>query len=210
MLSVLEQDYPNMEYLIIDGASTDGTLNIIKKYADRVTFISEPDKGIYDAMNKGLRMAKGEWVNFMNAGDAFADSHVLSDVFGEEIPKEIQIIGEHIIKVFPNHTEIQYAENPKVTVTKLPYCHQAVFIRIGTWHFDTSFSIAADYKVMYECYWKYGEKSFMTLDRVVASYRMDDSTTFRNLKKVKGEYLRVQSMHRSWSWWKEYLKWRLL
>ena len=79
--SVLDQTFTDYEYLVIDGASTDGTLNIIKKYEDRLTWISEPDKGIYDAMNKGLRMARGEYVLFLNSGDSFFDGKVLEKVF---------------------------------------------------------------------------------------------------------------------------------
>lgn len=72
MQSVLAQSYPNVEYIIIDGQSTDGTIDIIKRYENNITvFISEPDKGIYDAMNKGIRASKGIWLNFMNSGDLF-------------------------------------------------------------------------------------------------------------------------------------------
>lgn len=71
ILSVLEQTYPHIEYLIIDGASADGTQDIIRKYADRIDhWVSEPDQGLYDAMNKGLSKATGDYVWFMNAGDS--------------------------------------------------------------------------------------------------------------------------------------------
>lgn len=77
--SVLAQDYPNLEYVVVDGASTDGTLDIVRKHAARIsTLVSEPDRGVYDAMNKGMRLAKGEYLLFMNAGDVFAASDVLS------------------------------------------------------------------------------------------------------------------------------------
>ena len=67
--SVLSQSYDDIEYIIIDGGSTDGTVDIIRKYSDQITyFVSEPDGGIYDAMNKGVRAATGEWINFLNAG----------------------------------------------------------------------------------------------------------------------------------------------
>lgn len=85
--SVVTQTYKDFEYIIIDGNSNDGTIDIIKKYESQITkWVSEPDKGIYDAMNKGLKMASGEWVIMMNAGDYFAESDVLEKVFAHDIP----------------------------------------------------------------------------------------------------------------------------
>ena len=82
MLSVLNQTYLNIEYIIIDGASTDGTKEIIQKYKERIAkFISEPDKGLYDAMNKGLALATGDYVLFMNSGDEIYASETVSEVF---------------------------------------------------------------------------------------------------------------------------------
>ncbi len=81
MLSVLEQSYPNIEYLIIDGLSTDGTLEVIKKYQDRIVYLSEKDKGIYDAMNKGLAIATGDYVLFMNSGDEIYSPDTVTKVF---------------------------------------------------------------------------------------------------------------------------------
>ena len=72
--SVLAQDYPNVEYIIVDGASTDGTMDIVREYRDRIdVVISEPDKGIYDAMNKGIRAATGDVVGLLNSDDFYAD-----------------------------------------------------------------------------------------------------------------------------------------
>ncbi len=80
--SVLDQSCADFQYVLVDGKSTDGTCEIISRYLsdDRIVFVSEPDKGLYDAMNKGIRMAKGAYLNFMNAGDCFADKNVLKDV----------------------------------------------------------------------------------------------------------------------------------
>ena len=81
MLSVLGQSYPDIEYIVIDGGSTDGTVDIIKKYTDRLAYwVSEPDKGIYDAMNKGIAAATGSYINFMNSGDSFYDNRVVEAV----------------------------------------------------------------------------------------------------------------------------------
>jgi glycosyltransferase involved in cell wall biosynthesis len=80
--SVLNQTYQNIEYIIIDGQSTDGTLAVIEKYRSKISkIISERDKGIYDAMNKGLAMATGDYVLFMNSGDELYDEQTVEDVF---------------------------------------------------------------------------------------------------------------------------------
>jgi len=79
--SVLSQDYPNLEYLIIDGGSTDGTVDIIRRYESQLAYwCSEVDKGIYDAMNKGIRLAKGEWIHLLNADDWYIERDVWSRV----------------------------------------------------------------------------------------------------------------------------------
>lgn len=81
MLSVLNQTYPDIEYIMIDGGSTDGTVEIIKKYAARIAYwVSEPDKGIFDAMNRGISVATGNYINFMNSGDKFYANNVLEKV----------------------------------------------------------------------------------------------------------------------------------
>jgi len=82
ILSVLTQTYPNIEYIVVDGASTDGTLRIINRYRNIITKIfSEKDEGIYDAMNKGLAAATGDYVIFMNSGDEFFDNYTVEKVF---------------------------------------------------------------------------------------------------------------------------------
>jgi len=78
--SIVAQTTHDFEWVVIDGGSTDGTLDILNKYKDHIDiFVSEPDKGIYNAMNKGIRLAHGEWLNFMNGGDEFADKSVIAD-----------------------------------------------------------------------------------------------------------------------------------
>ncbi len=79
--SVLRQDYPDIEYIVVDGNSSDNTLSIIRKYSDRISkVISEPDKGIYDAMNKGIDVASGDIIGILNADDEYTHDHIISTV----------------------------------------------------------------------------------------------------------------------------------
>lgn len=91
--SVLNQTYKDIEYLVVDGKSTDGTLDIIKKYTNQISrIISETDKGIYDAMNKAIDLANSEWIIFMNSGDVFTDNNTLTNVFADNIPENTSFI----------------------------------------------------------------------------------------------------------------------
>lgn len=88
--SVINQTYKDFEYIVIDGASTDGSVGVIKKYADRLThWVSEPDTGIYNAMNKGTRLAQGEYCLYLNSGDFFADNDVLEKAFSHNFTEDI-------------------------------------------------------------------------------------------------------------------------
>jgi len=79
--SVLSQDYPDVEYIIVDGASTDGSMDVINEYRDRISkIISEPDHGMYEAINKGLRMATGDVIGLVHSDDFLFTTHTLSDV----------------------------------------------------------------------------------------------------------------------------------
>ena len=82
ILSILSQTYDNLEFIIIDGSSTDETIDIIKKYEDKIDYwISEKDSGIFDAMNKGILAAKGDYINFMNAGDFFITNFTFNNFY---------------------------------------------------------------------------------------------------------------------------------
>jgi glycosyltransferase involved in cell wall biosynthesis len=88
--SIASQTYSNIEYIIVDGQSTDSTIDIIKRFPDVIDkWISEPDKGIYDAMNKGLQMATGDYIWFINSGDEIAHPQTLEDVFSHELDGDI-------------------------------------------------------------------------------------------------------------------------
>ena len=105
--SVRTQVFNDYEYIVVDGGSKDATSEIIKSNADVITkWVSEPDKGIYDAMNKGVKMASGEWIIMMNAGDYFAEPDVLEKVYAREIPKDKTFMYSDVYGLRPNGERI--------------------------------------------------------------------------------------------------------
>lgn len=134
VISVLEQTYPNIEYIIIDGGSTDGTLDIIKKYEEQIDFwVSEKDKGIYDAMNKGLQAATGEYINFLNADDIFYNNNVLHDIFIDTEAAERDIVYGDFCIVDRNDQPIRIIKAGILTKSAIKKGmianHQSIFVR---------------------------------------------------------------------------------
>ncbi len=144
ILSVINQTYMNFEYLVIDGASTDGTLDIIKKYEDRIDYWqSEPDKGIYDAMNKAIDLSTGDYINFMNCGDIFADDKVLENVVKNTNSKNYDLIYGNVINKWNVGDELKKVDTSKV----MGFCHQSAFTStnlLKKYKFDLSYKICAD------------------------------------------------------------------
>ena len=98
--SVLAQDYPNIEYLVIDGGSKDGTVEIIKEYKSHISkLFSEPDEGLYDALNKGIRNASGQIIGILHSDDVFTDQSVISDMVSELINKEAELVFSDLVIV---------------------------------------------------------------------------------------------------------------
>jgi glycosyltransferase involved in cell wall biosynthesis len=193
MLSVLNQTYPNVEYIVIDGGSTDGTLDIIKRYADRLAYwISEPDKGIYDAMNKGIRAATGEWINFMNAGDSFVNSQVIEDCFTHTYytDNERVLYGNCIYKYNWGFrkTKPERLEGMKKRMTM---CHQSVFLRrYKDIPFDLRYKLSADYNQLLTLYMDH--QKFKYVDCYVALEEMQDGSTYNIFERSKRESRLIQ------------------
>lgn len=146
--SVLDQDYPHLEYWIIDGASKDKTLSIIEKYSPYLNYISEPDKGVYEAMNKGINKAIGEWILFMNAGDYFYSNSVISDFFDteENYDKYSVLYGDAEFRL-KNIAYISEASHSVSSDQYMPFSHQAAFTRTSiakNVKFDLEYKIASD------------------------------------------------------------------
>lgn len=151
ILSVIHQTFSNIEFLIIDGASTDNTLAIIKKHEKHITkFVSEKDKGIYDAMNKGLRLASGEYVLFLNAGDELYDNSTLQSIFSENKKADIYY-GNTAVIDSTGHIIADRRLSPPESLNwkslKYGMCvsHQSFIAkRLLCDFYDTNYSVAAD------------------------------------------------------------------
>lgn len=183
ILSVINQTYNSIEYIIIDGGSTDGTIDIIQKYKNKVSHIlSESDKGIYDAMNKGIKLATGEWINFMNCGDTFYNFETIQ-IVAEKISsnKHIDVLyGNSVIKV--NNTKYMVLpENLECISTHLPFCHQSTFVRTAlakTYPFDITYRFVADYNFFYQIYNK--KHKFQYINEPLSYYQIASGFTASN------------------------------
>jgi glycosyltransferase involved in cell wall biosynthesis len=180
--SVINQSYDNIEYIIIDGGSTDKTADIIKKYENRIDYwVSEKDSGIYNAMNKGIDLSSGEWINFMNAGDLFYDNTVIENIFNTEI-KEMIVFGKSLT-YYKNYNVIRYDNfdfyKSLWYFSKMPN-HQAIFINkliYKNLKYDLSLKYFADTKYLREAFKNNHYKYF---DKIISKFEIGGKSTYYN------------------------------
>lgn len=153
--SVISQDYDSFQYIVIDGLSTDGTIDIIKKYSNYIdVFVSEKDMGIYDAMNKGLQYSDGDWIVFLNAGDLFSSNCILSNIL-RSVKENCDIIYSDVLIDVNGNKSLKRAINLSSFSHMMPFCHQSCLIKNKLFvdkKFNTSYKIAADYDFLLSCY----------------------------------------------------------
>lgn len=194
ILSVISQSYSNIEYIIIDGGSIDGTLDIIQKYEEHhIVFISEKDNGVYDAMNKGAMMSAGDWINFMNCGDTFFDCNVISQIIPFLSKESASVVygDAHIIDKFAEYD--LKASNISSITKEPPFCHQSSFIRTSVMQshlFDISYKICADRNLFYVLFRE--GAVFEYYPGVVANYDISNGTfSGNNPVKRREEDIRI-------------------
>ena len=190
--SVLSQNYQNIEYIVIDGGSTDGTVDVIRRYSDRISYwISERDGGIYDAMNKGLQKSTGEWVNFMNSGDEFSSEKILNLIFGSDRKYEgVDVIYGNCKAVSDNEVIGRYAGADVDRLQKeFFYRHNASFVRTKLHRqnmFDLARASCYGYVLDYACHYALylqGRK-FHFINEFVVNYALEGVSNHNILTKI--------------------------
>lgn len=189
ILSIISQTYSNYEYIIVDGGSTDGTLEIIKKYGSKINYwISEPDKGIYDAMNKGVSRVTGKWVNFMNSGDTFYSPETLFEIVNC-FDDQYDVVYGAVNMVYETFNTVVNSSKKPSRNNPMPFNHQSVFVKrdlLNQHKFDISLRYAADYNFFNRIYQsaKYNMSS-----NIIASYAVDGVSS-QNAIKVNRERIK--------------------
>ena len=207
ILSVINQNYSNIEYIVIDGGSNDGTVNVIEKYLSHIAvFVSESDKGIYDAMNKGIDKATGEWICFINSGDLFCDNMVLSEFFAINYDADV-LYGDVIIDYSQYGRILKTFNLLKDENIPLDICHQSTFIRtkiLKKYMYDISFKIYADINAFY-LMWQDGYK-YQYIPKAIAVFEGLEGISSTHLLKGWCESMRV----RNYKWYNSILYWEML
>ena len=201
--SVINQDYENIEYIVIDGGSTDGTIDVIKKYEDKITvWISEPDDGMYYAINKGIDMSSGDIIGMLHSDDLYIDAHVISNVVRKFGKDNVDSVYADLVYVERNNLRnvVRYYDSSVFRISKFAYgwmpAHPSCFIRKNVYAkyglYKTDYIIAADYELLVRFYAKH-RVSYSYLPKVIVKMRSGGLST-RNFKSnviLNGEIVRA-------------------
>lgn len=200
--SVLSQTYKNIEYIIIDGASTDGTVEIVKSYGDKIaTFISEPDRGLYDAMNKGIALATGEIVGILNSDDFYIHDRVIERVVREFEEKEVDSVYADLVYVKPENLDkvVRYYDSSHFSPEKFAYgwmpAHPTFFVKREIYKkygvFRTDLKIGADFDILARFLYTH-KISYSYIKEVLVKMRVGGvSTSFSSIWINNIEQLKV-------------------
>lgn len=182
--SVVGQTYTDYEYIVIDGGSSDESKEIIESFSDKITYwVSEPDKGVYNAMNKGIAIAKGEYLHFLNSGDSYASEDVLQKTFSKEYTEPL-LRGTQICDYDTHQIKWENLGNREVTLYDMfvnTMLHQATFIRRDMFEkyglYDETLKIVSDWKFFFLTILGGERTAFLNLDVVV--FEMEGISTSR-------------------------------
>ena len=202
--SVASLEYTNIEYIVIDGNSKDDTVEVIRQNSKKITkWVSEPDEGIYDAMNKGIKMSTGEWLVFMNAGDEFADENIVSYIlpyindydiiYGSMLRRSdtVQYITKGITSQQPDAFDFMHGSLGH----QASFINRSVFRAIGD--YSTEYKLASDAKFFYDAIIIHSAK-IKYIDKVIAKFSIGGiSTTNQQEYEREREDFLVKSLGKS-------------
>lgn len=200
--SVIAQKYRNIEYIVIDGASTDSTIQIINRYAQNIqNIISEPDKGMYDALNKGIKLATGDVIGILNADDYFASDDILADVATAFKRSDIDILYGNLDFVDLNETIIRKWRTRSYTkgifgwgwMPAHPtfYCRKSLFNSLG--YYSLEYGTAADYELMLRFMHKTNVKAYF-LDKVMVKMQSGGMSNKRPANRINAWRFDLKAM----------------
>ncbi|MGH2307046.1 glycosyltransferase family 2 protein [Aliarcobacter sp. ERUVET-8] len=183
--SVLNQNI-DIEYIIKDGGSTDGTLEMIEKYKDKINIlVSEKDSGIYNAMNKAIDLANGEWICFMNSGDLFYDSNVLKNIL-PYLENSVDVVyGDQEVRYISKRKIVKANQSIKDIWKGMRFSHQSCFVKkdiLKQYRFNETNHITADYELFYTLY--KAEKKFKYIPLVVASVSAGGVSDIKRVESI--------------------------
>lgn len=195
MQSVISQTRKGIEYHIVDGGSTDGTLEIIDRYADRLTsWESAPDNGISDAFNKGIDRCQGALIGLINAGDTYAPG--VLPLIAEHYAEEHDVIYGDMLTLVDGQQQGTYHPDHKGLKDDMTLCHPSTFIRREAYlrwgAYDTSYRLAMDYELLLR--FLVSGASFYKVDEVIAHMSMD-GVSVQHWKDALGEVKKAQDTH---------------
>ncbi len=205
LLSVLSQSYRHIEYILVDGASKDNTMEIVDKYRDRLqTVVSEPDKGLYDAMNKGIALATGDYLCFLNAGDCFHEADTLQQMVlsipGTELP-DILYGQTALVDKQGHFVRMRRLTAPEVLTWKsfrqgMLVCHQAFFAkRTLVTPYDLRYRFSADFDW---CIRTMKKATTLHYTRLTLIDYLDEGMTTQNRRASLRERFCIMGRHYGW------------
>jgi glycosyltransferase involved in cell wall biosynthesis len=206
--SIADQDYKEYEFVLVDGGSTDGTLAVIRHYEHLISkWISEPDNGIYDAMNKGIKMAGGMYINFLNAGDEYCSHETLGEVNAIlKEGKDIDILYGKVMNDSNGEQSLKYITgkpiNPFGLYMTIPICHQTMFVKLKAFDivgsYSTDLRITSDYEWLVKYYRKMKNlHKLHFMDKPLILYK-HGGFSFQNMRKVALERAEIAKNHFPW------------
>lgn len=185
--SVLEQDYSNIEHIIVDGASTDGTMRVISEYDSQIAkIISEPDEGIYDAMNKGIKISSGDVIGILNSDDYYSTCSSLRHLMHQMLAANADTVFADLVLVDPNDTSrvIRFYDSSRFRPDRLRFgwmpAHPTFLVKREFYEkwggYSLNYRIAADYEMIARLYYK-AKATYVYLPEVVVKMRAGGLST---------------------------------